>query len=63
MKGQKQRRQFSQDLKKEAVLLVTEQGYTFSQTPEALSIREKYIRRWKKILDDHQKPGSLSADE
>ena len=63
MKEQKQRRQFNQDFKKEAVLLVTEQGYTSSHSAEALSIREKYICRWKKILDDLQKPGSLSDDE
>ncbi len=63
MTDKKVRRKFTNDFKKEAVALVTEEGYTFSQAAEAISINEGYLRRWKKELDAENKPGSLSQLE
>lgn len=57
------RKKFSNEFKQEAVALVTEQGYSYAKAAEALSVNEGYLRRWKKAIDEQNKPGSLSQSE
>lgn len=59
----KVRKKFSNEFKQEAVALVTEQGYSFAKAAEALSINEGYLRRWKKVIDEQNQPGSVSQSE
>lgn len=42
----KDRRVFSREFKREAVLLVLEQGYSVSQTCLAIDVGETALRRW-----------------
>lgn len=57
------RKKFTNEFKKEAVLLVTEQGYSFAQAAEAVGVREDYIRRWQSIFNKQAEPKSLSPQE
>lgn len=46
------RRKFSREFKREAVNLVTLQGYSFSQAAANLGIRENMLRRWEKQMKE-----------
>lgn len=55
-------RTYTPEFKKEAVALVTEQGYSVAKAAESLGIRANLLYRWK----DHQeaaKAGSITGDE
>ena len=44
----KRRRKFSDEFKREAVRLVTDEGYTFAEAGKSLGIRGDMISRWKR---------------
>ena len=55
-------RTYTPEFKKEAVALVTEQGYSVTKAAESLGIRANLLYRWK----DNQeaaKTGSVTVDE
>ncbi|HEB6950223.1 TPA: transposase [Salmonella enterica subsp. enterica serovar Hvittingfoss] len=57
-----QKRKFTTEFKKEAVALVTEQGYTIAKAAASLGISAKTLRTW--VADArHQDEGGLSEDE
>ena len=50
-----QRRTYSAQFKERAVLMVTEQGYSFAEAARQLGIHENLIRNWKKRLEEKGK--------
>lgn len=47
-----QRKNYTAELKREAVRLVTHQGYSFSQAASRLGINTNMLRRWKRKLEE-----------
>ena len=45
------RRRFSEEFKREAVRLVTDEGYTFAEAGKSLGVRGDMISRWKRRLE------------
>ena len=60
---EKKRRKFTPDFKKDAVTLVTEQGYSISKAAQAVDVGENNLRRWRKELDQEASGARLNADE
>ena len=56
-------RSYTVEFKKEAVALVTEQGYSVSKAPESLGITEKLLYNWKAKFEVEQSGVSLNVDE
>jgi transposase len=55
-----QRKNYTAEFKREAVRLVTHQGYSFSQAARRLGINTNMLRRWKRKLEEqgnHAFPG------
>lgn len=63
MTNKRQRRKFDDEFKKEAVKLVTEQGYSIAKAAEAVNVSENNLRRWKSELDEEVKGERLCSDE
>ncbi len=63
MTTERKRRRFSPDFKKDAVALVTEQGYSIAKAAQAVDVGENNLRRWKKELEQEASGGRLTADE
>lgn len=63
MTTERKRRRFSPEFKKEAVALVTEQGYSVAKAAQAVDVSEKNLRRWKKELEQEATGERLNADE
>lgn len=59
----KTRRKYTEDFKRDAVALVTEQGYKVSQAARSLGINDNLLRRWRQELADEASGARLSADE
>ena len=59
----RKRRNYTEDFKRDAVALVTEQGYKPSEAARSLGIGANLIRRWKREFEDEATGGRLSADE
>ncbi|KKZ18230.1 transposase [Serratia marcescens] len=57
-----QKRKFTPDFKKEAVALVTKQGYTAARAAASLGISDKTLHTWV-TLARNQSDGVLSDDE
>lgn len=57
-----QKRNFPLSLKKEAVALVTDQGYTVARAAASLGISDKTLHTWV-TLARNQSDGGLSDDE
>ena len=57
------RRRFTPEFKKDAVALVTEQGYTIVKASQAVDVSENNLRRWKKELEQEASGERLNADE
>lgn len=57
------RKQFTDKFKREAVALMTEQGFTLTQASESLGVREDYLRRWKKKYENDSTPQGLLPSE
>ena len=45
------RRGFTEDFKRDAVRLVTDEGYTFAEAGRSLGVRGDMISRWKRRLE------------
>ena len=50
--SKKQRKNYSQEFKLEAVGLITEKGYSIAEASRNLGIEYSVLRRWKKQLAD-----------
>lgn len=59
----KTRRKYTEDFKRDAVALVTEQGYKVSQAARSLGINDNLLRRWRQELADEASGARVSADE
>jgi len=46
MDGRKQRKNYSEEFKQEAVRLVAEEGYSFSAAAQAVGVSEQSLRVW-----------------
>ena len=59
----RQRRSFPEDFKREAVALVTEQGYKVSEAARSLDIHENVLRKWKLKFEQEESGEALNLDE
>lgn len=59
----KPRRKYMEDFKRDAVALVTEQGYKVSEAARSLGINDNMLRRWRQEFADEASGARLSADE
>lgn len=57
------RKKYTEDFKREAVMLVTEQGYTVPQAARSLEIGDNLLRRWKQEFEEETAGTRLSRDE
>ncbi len=64
MTSKKTRRpNFTEDFKRDAVALVTEQGYSQAEAGRSLGVGANLIGRWKREYDDEASAHGLSQDE
>ncbi len=63
MTTERKRRKFTPKFKKDAVALVTEQGYSIAKAAQAVDTRENNLRHWKKELEQEASGERLNADE
>ena len=59
----RKRRNYTEDFKRDAVALVTEQGYKTSEAARSLDIGDNLIRRWKREFEEEASGAQLGADE
>ena len=59
----RKRRNYTEDFKRDAVALVTEQGYKPSEAAQSLGIGDNLIRRWKREFEEEASGAQLGADE
>jgi transposase len=59
----RKRREYTEDFKRDAVALVTEQGYKPSEAARSLGIGDNLIRRWKREFEEEASGVRLNADE
>jgi transposase len=59
----RKRRRYTEDFKREAVALVTEQGYSVAEAARSLEVGENQIRRWRQKLEQESAEGELTATE
>jgi len=59
----KKRRNYTEDFKRDAVALVTEQGYKPSEAARSLGIGDNLVRRWMREFEDAASGERLSTDE
>jgi transposase len=59
----RKRRNYTEDFKRDAVALVTEQGYKPSEAARSLGIGDNLIRRWKREFEEEASGTRLGADE
>ena len=59
----RKRREYTEDFKRDAVALVTEQGYKSSEAARSLGIGDNLIRRWKREFEEAALGSQLGADE
>jgi len=59
----RKRRQFSREIKEEAVRLVTEGGQSLAQVARDLDLRPNLLRRWKQELTEEAGGGAAAVDE
>lgn len=57
------RRNYTEDFKRDAVTLVTDQGYKISEAARSLGIGDSLLRRWRHEFDQRASGASLSIDE
>ena len=63
MKEKRTYRSYSQLFKEEAVVLVTEQGYSVAEAARSLSIRANQLYDWKTKLEAAKTDKVLSSEE
>ncbi len=57
-------RKFTNEFKRDAVRLVTREGYSVAQAAESLGVHQNQIRRWKeKFMAENNEETVLSEDE
>ena len=59
----RKRRNYTEDFKRDAVALVTEQGYKTSEAARSLGIGDNLIRRWKREFEEEASGTQLGIDE
>lgn len=59
----RKRRDYTEDFKRDAVALVTEQGYKPTEAARSLGIGANLIRRWKREFEEEASGVRLNADE
>jgi transposase len=59
----RKRREYTEDFKRDAVALVTEEGYKPSEAARSLGIGDNLIRRWKREFEEEASGARLGADE
>ena len=59
----RKRRNYTDDFKREAVALVTEQGYKISEAARSLDIGANLLGRWRRQFEEEASGVRLTADE
>ena len=59
----RKRRNYTEEFKRDAVALVTEQGYKVSEAARSLGIGESLVRRWRRELEEEVSNAGLTTDE
>ena len=59
----RKRRRYTEDFKREAVALVTEQGYSVAEAARSLDVGENQIRRWRQKFEQESAQGPLTTTE
>ena len=59
----RQRRTFTEDFKRDAISLVTEQGYSAAEAARSLGINDNLIYKWKQDLEAQNSGTTLSDIE
>jgi transposase len=57
------RRKYTEDFKRDAVALVTEQGYKISEAARSLDINDNLLRRWQQQFEAEASGVRLNGDE
>jgi transposase-like protein len=57
------RRKYTEDFKRDAVALVTEQGYKISEAARSLDINDNLLRRWQQQFEEETSGTRLNANE
>lgn len=57
------RRKYTEDFKREAVALITQQRYKVTDAARSLDLRPDLLRRWKREFEAQDSGESLSQDE
>ncbi len=57
------RRKYTEDFKRDAVALVTEQGYKTSEAARSLDINDNLLRRWQQQFEAEASGDRLNSDE
>ena len=57
------RRTYTEDFKKDAIALVTEQGYSATDAAKSLGINTNLIYKWRKDFESQECGSALSFDE
>jgi transposase len=59
----RKRRNYTEDFKRDAVALVTEQGYKLSEAARSLGVGDNLIGRWKREVEEEATGAKLGSDE
>ena len=59
----RKRRDYTEDFKRDAVALVTEQGYKVSEAARSLDIGENMVRRWRQQFKEEDLATGLDTNE
>jgi transposase len=59
----RKRRNYTEDFKRDAVALVTEQGYKPSEAARSLGVGDNLVRRWMREFEEEASGTRLSTDE
>ena len=57
------RRRFTEEFKREAVRLVTDQGYSFGEAGRSLGVRGDLISRWKRRFEAAEESSGRQVSE
>lgn len=60
---QRVRRTFTDEFKRDAVSLVTEQGYSLAEACRSLDLHPNLVRKWKQKIMSQEKPSRQLSDE
>ncbi len=59
----RKRRSYTEEFKRDAVALITEQGYKISEAARSLDIGDNLVRRWHREFEEEASGARLSVDE